>query len=169
MGLIKLKQVEWLLKKKHSSFTLLETLVSLMVTSLGISLFMGFLTNVNNNLRNPYQDDLAQVEQLVSVLRSKGLGLSYQKTTFGEVFFYSQPRKATYHLKYERNKLWLNQDGQGYMPLLFEVEEFKTSWDDKNHSLALMMKLHGRVIKRSLVMAKASEVKENTKEISKES
>lgn len=147
-------------KKRHKAFTLLETIIALVVTSIGLSLFMGFMLNLKSNLSSVRQDDLAQVEQLVSVLKTRGLSLEYKGTSFGNVVFYSPPRQANYQLKYERNKIWLNQDGQGYMPLLFDVEAFKTKWHDENYTLNLEVKLHGKVIKREVVFAKAKPPKE---------
>lgn len=46
------------------------------------------------------------------------------------------------------------------MPLLFDVEAFKTKWHDENYTLDLEVKLHGKVIKREVVFAKAKPPKE---------
>ena len=85
-------------KKRHKAFTLLETIIALVVTSIGLSLFMGFMLNLKSNLSSVRQDDLAQVEQLVSVLKTRGLSLEYKGTSFGNVVFYSPPRQANYQL-----------------------------------------------------------------------
>ncbi|MCP0886269.1 type II secretion system GspH family protein [Ligilactobacillus sp. WILCCON 0076] len=142
-------------KNKKAAFTLLETLIALVISAIGILLVTGIIFNISKNLEKQKQEYKARVVQMVQVIESDTLMLEYRESNYkgSEISFYSATKKSMYNLKFQNNKIWLNQDGQGYMPLLFEVESFKSNWNNNKHSLNINIKMHGYEFNRTVILA----------------
>lgn len=142
--------------KKISGFTLVETMTALLITAVSVILILGALTLVTHNQRHQEKSHQMDFEQFTTILYGDGLDLAYQNQDLsqGRVNFYSQKDHQFYTLRYQRQKLWLLKNGRGYMPLIYDVDDFQINYDPIQFRLHLKVKVCGSVYEETVVMPK---------------
>lgn len=126
-------------KSKIPAFTLVETIISLSVSLVAVFLLTGFLENRHKENSFSHRTDHFQVIAAVVGLQSDQLNLQYRKTKDDQVVFYSPDKQMEYSLKITGDRLVMRGKKEGYMPLLFGLDDGKISFREPYLTLDLSL------------------------------
>ncbi|GEN49297.1 prepilin-type N-terminal cleavage/methylation domain-containing protein [Ligilactobacillus pobuzihii] len=135
------KSYLWKLKNENKGFTLIETVVALSISLISIVLLCNFLTERQKEIYSSTQTDRQQIIATIAILQSSQLSLKYKDDSAKQLVFYSPTKKMDYSLKLSGHRLVMRGKNEGYMPLLFNVDDGVVSFDKPY--LKLDLKLNG--------------------------
>ncbi|WP_027106752.1 competence type IV pilus minor pilin ComGF [Ligilactobacillus ceti] len=136
--------------KKLSSFTLIETIIALGVTSLIFHLIFTSIKVLNQNQRQQYLQQENQIAQFLQVLNSDELQFQYKSHTKKRLNLYSGYKKDDYQMVYKNKQIVLKRKDTGYMPLLYQVDQFKIDYQEPY--LKLTINKNKKVYQEKVVM-----------------
>lgn len=133
-----------------SSFTLIETIIALGVTSLIFHLIFTSIKILNQNQRQQYLQQENQIAQFLQVLNSDELQFQYKSHTKKRLNLYSGYKKDDYQMVYKNKQIVLKRKDTGYMPLLYQVDQFKIDYQEPY--LKLTINKNKKVYQEKVVM-----------------
>ncbi|WP_162139322.1 ComGF family competence protein [Ligilactobacillus ceti] len=133
-----------------SSFTLIETIIALGVTSLIFHLIFTSIKVLNQNQRQQYLQQENQIAQFLQVLNSDELQFQYKSHTKKRLNLYSGYKKDDYQMVYKNKQIVLKRKDTGYMPLLYQVDQFKIDYQEPY--LKLTINKNKKVYQEKVVM-----------------
>ena len=115
---------------KNKAFTLVEVVLALGVSCMGVLLISGILLMLQKQTTKNYQADQIQWQQMLELLHSQELDLMHKKTyQFKGVIFYSPKQDNEYSFVHSSQKVYLKDSNTGgYMPVLYNVSAFNLEY-----------------------------------------
>ncbi|GBG94664.1 hypothetical protein LFYK43_11230 [Ligilactobacillus salitolerans] len=114
--------------KNSAGFTLVETLIALMIDILVIILLANFYSDRQTEAHSLRFSDQFQVATALATLQGDQLSLEYAGENQKQLLLYSPTKKMEYTLKITDHKLVMQGKNQGYMPLLYDLQEGKLTY-----------------------------------------
>ncbi|HIZ95212.1 MAG TPA: prepilin-type N-terminal cleavage/methylation domain-containing protein [Candidatus Ligilactobacillus excrementavium] len=133
------KSYLWKLKNENKGFTLIETVVALSISLISVVLLCNFLTERQKEIYSPTRTDRQQIIATIATLQSSQLSLKYKDDSAKQLVFYSPTKDMDYSLKLSGHRLVMRGKNEGYMPLLFNVDDGAVSFDEPYLKLDLKM------------------------------
>lgn len=129
------------LKTKTPAFTLVETIIALVLVVTALVLLTNFFNNSQKELRDMHRADRFQVTCALATLQSSELDLHYLPQKGQQLIFYSPSKDMNYSLEINGKRLVMRGESQGFMPLLYNVDAGSLSF--KAPKLDLKLTIHG--------------------------
>lgn len=109
---------------------MLEVILAMLITTLGLLLVGGFLLLEEKTTSTTSNADRIEWNQMIEMISGEQLSLTYQgKDVFKKDLFYSQTQEKTYVFTYNNQKVYLQDNASGgYMPLLYEVSQWQLAY-----------------------------------------
>ncbi|USS91223.1 competence type IV pilus minor pilin ComGF [Fructilactobacillus carniphilus] len=127
-------------KSNRSGFTLVETIISLGLISIGVSLMLMTVSLMRTDVKT--QSHSLQFYRFVDVLESHHFNFKVDRCTTSSVNLTSQTEQQHYYLMLAKQTLKLRTSQGGYMPLLMDVQ--KTNFTVQRHWLVIKVLMEGK-------------------------
>ncbi|KRN89964.1 hypothetical protein IV53_GL001082 [Ligilactobacillus ceti DSM 22408] len=105
---------------------------------------------LNQNQRQQYLQQENQIAQFLQVLNSDELQFQYKSHTKKRLNLYSGYKKDDYQMVYKNKQIVLKRKDTGYMPLLYQVDQFKIDYQEPY--LKLTINKNKKVYQEKVVM-----------------
>ncbi|WP_413627181.1 competence type IV pilus minor pilin ComGF [Fructilactobacillus vespulae] len=132
--------------EKRQAFSLVETLVSLVIISLAISIMMITLNQIN--LYNKNNIDTNSLYRYIDLLESDQYNFEVLDVTNNKVKLYSTSKQRNYNLTIYKDVIRLATTDGGYMPLLNHAQS--TKWMIKDDYLFSEITIGGKKIETKI-------------------
>lgn len=144
-------------KNKLAAFTLVEVILAMAITTMGLLLISGFILLEQKNTSVNANSDQIQWNQMLEMVTGDQLQLTYQgQDVFKKDLFYSQTQEKTYIFTYNNQKVYLQDNvSGGYMPLLYEVSQWNLSYQEPY--LKVTATMHGIKYQEKIYLTKREE------------
>ncbi|USS86784.1 competence type IV pilus minor pilin ComGF [Fructilactobacillus cliffordii] len=127
-------------KSSRSGFTLIETIISLGLISVGISLMLITVSLMRSDVKT--QSHSLQFYRFVDVLESHHFNFKVDSCNTSSINLTSQMEQQHYYLVLAKQTLKLRTSQGGYMPLLMDVE--KTDFKLQRQWLVIRVLMEGK-------------------------
>ena len=145
--------IKSMLKNRIRAFSLVEVIIALIISSLGLLLINGGVYGIHRQLNsNSGNKERIQWEKLVSTLESEQMRFQWkERQKDGTPVLYCQTQRNDYLLKKNRRNLILQgTNGHGFMPLMMNIDGFHYRYSEP--FLEIWVKVHDRQYHRKVVM-----------------
>ncbi|MDT3391205.1 MAG: ComGF family competence protein [Bacillota bacterium] len=110
------------LGKSHAAFTLLETLVALLVFSLTLSLIQTELKQLPKVLTGTFVEEDIRWHLASQQVEAFLTGATFEKCEHNKVYFYQPANQKHYRIEPYKQMIRLMGDKQGHMPVLLGIK-----------------------------------------------
>lgn len=155
----------YILMKKYSltgnvkkGFTLLEVIIAMVITSIGLVIIATSMPHVKKVSDGQIAKDRQSFEHFKSILENPQLDLAYVNWKNHQLELYSNEAKEKYQFDLYNQKIirMKKRDGNGnysgYMPLLLDVQKFECNYNQLTNELIIEIQLHDRKYRERYVM-----------------
>lgn len=152
--------IKLMLKNRIKAFSLVEVIIALIISSLGLLLINGGIYGIHRQLNsNSGSKERIQWEKMVSTLESEQMRFQWKgNQKDGLPVLYCQTQRNDYLLKKNRRNLILQgTNGQGFMPLMMNIDGFRYHYSEP--FLEIWVKVHGHQYYRKIVMQRENNEK----------
>lgn len=152
--------IKSMLRNRITAFSLVEVIIALIISSLGLLLINGGVYGIHRQLNsNSGSKERIQWEKLVSTFESEQMRFQWKENQEdGTPVLYCQTQRNNYLLKKNRRNLILQgTNGQGFMPLMMNIDEFRYRYSEP--FLEIWVKVHGHQYYRKVVMQRKNNEK----------
>ena len=146
-----------MLKNRIKAFSLVEVIIALIISSLGLLLISGSVYGIHRQLNSNFgSKERIQWEKLISTLESEQMRFQWKESqNNGTPVLYCQTQYNDYLLKKNRRNLILQGiNGQGFMPLMMNIDGFRYRYSEP--FLEIWVKVHNHQYHRKVVMQRKS-------------
>lgn len=141
-----------IMRKTNQGFTLFESLLALLLTSM-LLLTFSFVMNTTNKInKGANEQDFFKWQQAMDVLTYESLKLKFVSQSGNVTKLYNEGTNKEYLLYLKNGVLKLTGDESGYQPLLDNVSFFNAFYDEKEFTLKIRAKFHEKEYYKELVL-----------------
>ncbi|WP_429970729.1 competence type IV pilus minor pilin ComGF [Fructilactobacillus sp. Tb1] len=129
------------LNKQRNGFSLVETIFSLLIISIAVSMIsLTFQQMRQNNIKTQQSSELFRY---VDLIESNQFDFKIDKVEIERIKLYSQTENQYYIIEKYNNLIKMKAADGGYMPLILNIDAVK--WDQVDDCLISKIKLGGHV------------------------
>lgn len=127
------------INKHRNGFSLVETIFSLLIISIAVSLIGFTFQQMRKNNLNQQQE--SEIFRYLDLIESKQFAFKSLMIKNNQLFLYSQTEQKSYIVSRYKDQIKMKTADGGYMPLILHVED--ANWKiDQNHVISTI-KLRG--------------------------
>ncbi|POH13336.1 hypothetical protein BGL41_04150 [Fructilactobacillus sanfranciscensis] len=127
------------INKHRNGFSLVETIFSLLIISIAVSLIGFTFQQMRKNNLNQQQE--SEIFRYLDLIESKQFAFKSLMIKNNQLFLYSQTEQKSYIVSRYKDQIKMKTVDGGYMPLILHVED--ANWKiDQNHVISAI-KLRG--------------------------
>lgn len=142
-----------IMRRNNYGFTLLESLLALLLTIMMLITFSFAVSTSNKISKETNEQAFFKWEQAMDVLSYDSMRLKFVSQSGNVTKLYNESTNKEYLLYLKDGVLKLTGDESGYQPLLDDVSFFNASYDQEEYMLKIRVKFHDREYYKELVLA----------------
>ncbi|MDN2454233.1 hypothetical protein FFX44_11130 [Lactobacillus sp. UCMA15818] len=142
-----------MMRRNNYGFTLLESLLALLLTIMMLITFSFAVSTSNKISKETNEQAFFKWEQAMDVLSYDSMRLKFVSQSGNVTKLYNESTNKEYLLYLKDGVLKLTGDESGYQPLLDDVSFFNASYDQEEYMLKIRVKFHDREYYKELVLA----------------
>lgn len=152
--------IKLVLKNKIKAFSLVEVIISLIISSLGLLLINGSVYGIHRQLNSSSgSKERIQWEKMISTLESEQMRFQWKESrNDGTSVLYCQTQHNDYLLvRNHRNLILQGINSQGFMPLMMNIDGFRCHYSEP--FLEIWVRIHDHQYCRKVIMQRKSNEK----------